>query len=67
MRGILNIIVGAVMIFGGLSGELVLKGTDSGGALAVLGLVVLGFGFFQIFRASTDSEPAQDASHDDVR
>ncbi len=67
MRGILNIIVGVVMIFGGLSGELVLKGTDSGGALAVLGLVVLGFGFFQIFRGPADSEPAQDASHDDVR
>jgi hypothetical protein len=67
MRGIFNLICGVVMILGGLSGELVLKGTESGGALAALGVVVLGFGFFQMFRVPADSGPAQDGSHDDVR
>jgi hypothetical protein len=67
MRGFFNIITGIVMILGGLSGELVLKGTESGGALAVLGGFVLAFGFFQMFRTPADSGTAQDALHDDVR
>ncbi len=45
MRGIFNIIIGGIMVVGGLSGVLVLKGTQSGGALAAIGgfLVILGF------------------------
>lgn len=44
MRGIINIIIGIIFIVGGLSGKLVLLGTHSGPALAVLGggLIVLG-------------------------
>ncbi|PYS93374.1 MAG: hypothetical protein DMF64_04995 [Acidobacteria bacterium] len=44
MRGIGNIIVGIVFIIGGLSGQLVLIGTNSGELLAVVGvgLIVLG-------------------------
>jgi hypothetical protein len=44
MRGIINIIMGGVFIVGGLSGGLVMRGTDSGIALAVIGgaLVLLG-------------------------
>ena len=39
-----NIIVGIIMVIGGLSGRLVLIGTNSGVALAVVGgiLIVLG-------------------------
>ena len=44
MHGILNIIIGIVFIIGGLSGGLVLKGTQSGGALAVVGAALVVFG-----------------------
>lgn len=37
MRGIANVVIGGVMVVGGLSGNLVLKGTQSGGALAAVG------------------------------
>ena len=43
-RGILNLIFGGVMIVGGLGGRLVLRGTDSGGALAVVGAVFVVLG-----------------------
>jgi hypothetical protein len=44
MRGIVNIIIGIVFIIGGLSGNMVFRGTQSGGALAAVGgfLVLLG-------------------------
>ena len=44
MRGIGNIIVGVLFIVGGLSGQFVLIGTNSGELLAVVGvgLIVLG-------------------------
>jgi hypothetical protein len=44
MRGVFNIILGIAFIAGGLSGHLVLIGTQSGMALAAVGagLIVLG-------------------------
>jgi hypothetical protein len=48
MRGTLNIIIGAVMIIGGLSGSLVMRGTGSGVALAVLGAVFVVIGVFRL-------------------
>ena len=48
MRGILNIIIGIVFVIGGLTGGMVMRGTDSGIALAVLGIVLVGVGFFRI-------------------
>jgi LPXTG-motif cell wall-anchored protein len=50
MRGVFNIIIGVVFIVGGLSGRLVLLGTESGIALAVLGLVLVGLGVFRLVR-----------------
>jgi hypothetical protein len=41
LRGILGIIAGGVMLIGGLTGNIVLKGTQSGGAAAAVGAVVL--------------------------
>ena len=49
MRGVINIIIGIVFIIGGLSGHLVLLGTGSGVALAVLGLLLVGLGAFRLF------------------
>jgi hypothetical protein len=50
MRGVLNIIIGLVMVIGGLSGNLVLKGTQSGGALAAIGAFVILLGLYRLTR-----------------
>jgi hypothetical protein len=52
MRGILNIIVGLVFVVGGLSGGLVLKGTNSGGGLAIIGVLLIFFGLFRLTRSA---------------
>lgn len=45
-----NIIISVVMIIGGATGKLALIGTQSSGALVVLGVVLVGWGVFQIVR-----------------
>jgi hypothetical protein len=50
MRGIVNIIIGVVFIIGGLSGNMVLMGTQSGGALAGLGGVLILLGLYRLAR-----------------
>jgi hypothetical protein len=50
-RGVINLIMGGIMIIGGLSGGLVLRGTESGGALALFGLLLLGLGIYRISNA----------------
>ena len=45
-----NIIFGLIMLAGGLSGEMVLIGTQSSDALAVLGGVILAIGIFQVLK-----------------
>ncbi len=52
MRGIINIIIGLVFIVGGLSGNLVLMGTHSGGALAAVGAVLIVIGVLRLKSAS---------------
>jgi hypothetical protein len=46
----LNIIIGIVMIVGGASGHLVLRGTGSSAGLVVLGVCLVGWGVFKKFR-----------------
>jgi hypothetical protein len=46
-----KIIIGAVMVIGGLSGHLVLIGTDSGKALAVLGGVLIVWGLVRVVQS----------------
>ena len=43
-----NIVIGAVMLVGGLSGKLALLGTNSSGAAAVVGGVLIGLGVYQV-------------------
>lgn len=43
-----NIILGIIFIIGGLSGKLVLIGTQSGAALAVVGVVMVLWGVFRL-------------------
>ncbi len=50
MRGIINIVIGGVMLVGGLSGNLVMRGTSSGGALAALGGVLIAVGVYRLFQ-----------------
>ena len=45
-----KIIIGIIMVAGGLSGKLVLIGTQSGTALAVLGVGMIIWGIFRIVR-----------------
>jgi hypothetical protein len=51
MQGLLSVVIGLVMIVGGLSGKLVLVGTQSGAALAALGVLVAAIGVIRIVRA----------------
>ena len=58
MRGIGNIIVGIVFIIGGLSGQLVLIGTNSGELLAVVGGALIVLGIFRMAKGGGDDAPA---------
>ena len=46
-----RIVFGLVFIVGGLSGKMALRGTDSGGALAVFGVVLLGMGIYSLVQS----------------
>jgi hypothetical protein len=46
-----NIIFGAIMIIGGLSGQLVLIGTNSSGALIAVGIGLVIWGFVQVSKS----------------
>jgi len=48
MRGLVSIVIGIVFIWGGLSGNLSLRGTKSGPALAVVGVFLLGLGAYRM-------------------
>jgi hypothetical protein len=51
----IKIIIGVVFIIGGLSGNLVLIGTNSGAALAGLGAVMVAWGIFNLARRRQSS------------
>ena len=50
--GLVNIIFGLVFIVGGLTGNLSLRGTQSGPALAVVGVALLGLGAYRMMSKS---------------
>jgi uncharacterized membrane protein YfcA len=45
-----NIIIGIIFIIGGLSGGLVLRGTNSGGLLALVGVFLIIWGVYRLTR-----------------
>jgi hypothetical protein len=51
-----GILIGMVMIVGGLSGKLVLIGTHSGGALAILGGVLIAVDLVKIVKAKANRQ-----------
>ena len=50
MRGLVNIIIGIVFIIGGLTGNMALRGTQSGGAIAAVGAFLVLLGLFRMTR-----------------
>lgn len=50
-RGVVNIGIGVLFLFGGLSGDLVLKGTDSRGGLIIVALILITFGVVRLMQA----------------
>jgi hypothetical protein len=50
MRGIINIIIGVIFVIGGFSGAMVMRGTQSGGALAAVGGFLILLGIFRVAR-----------------
>jgi hypothetical protein len=48
MRGIISIVFGLIFIIGGLTGKLHLRFTDSGYALAGVGVLFIGLGIYRI-------------------
>ena len=59
MRGIGNLLIGGIFIAGGLSGQMVLIGTNSPGALAGVGALLAGWGLFQMMQGSGGGEPVE--------
>jgi hypothetical protein len=55
MGPILNILIGAGLAVAGLSGQLVLRGTDSGPMLALVGAALAAYGVYQLVRARSSS------------
>lgn len=53
-----SIIIGLVFIVGGLSGTLALIGTNSGTALAVVGVLLVGRGIYRIRRQRAQQQQA---------
>lgn len=47
-----NILIGIAFVVGALSGKMVLRGTESNGALAVVGGLLIVWGIFQIAQKS---------------
>ena len=56
MRGLLNLFFGVLFIYGGLGGDLVLIGTNSGGALAAVGVVLVLVGLARMFGGSPEPD-----------
>jgi uncharacterized membrane protein (UPF0136 family) len=52
-----SIIIGLVFIVGGLSGQLALIGTNSGVALAVVGVLLIGRGVYRIRKQRAQPQP----------
>jgi hypothetical protein len=54
--GIINIVVGLLMVAAGLSGKFVLIGTHSGLLLAVVGGIVFGLGCWRLIQGRSGSD-----------
>jgi hypothetical protein len=55
MGSIIYIIIGLVLLVGGLSGQLVFRGTDSGPLIAVVGAGLMIYGGYQVWTKTAKS------------
>lgn len=62
MGGIVNVIVGLVMLGGAMSGKLVFRGTTSSTPLGVIGVVLIGVGIYRIVQNQAGNKPPDDQS-----
>jgi hypothetical protein len=60
--GIRFIIIGFVMLFAGLSGQFVLRFTNSSEALVAVALLILAYGFYKVISASRMNKPKSNIS-----
>ncbi len=56
-RYISYIVIGVVFLIGGLSGTLVLKGTDSGTFLAIAGILITIYGIWRFTTTTKSANP----------
>lgn len=49
--GIISLIIGIIMVAGGASGQLVLRGTNRSDLLMLLGIVVIAYGAFVTYKS----------------
>jgi hypothetical protein len=56
VRGIINVIIGLLLVAGGLSGKFVLLGTNSGVLLAVFGGAIAGLGIYRLVKDRGEGE-----------
>ena len=56
VRGIVNVIIGLLLVVGGLSGKFVLLGTNSSVLLAVFGGAIAGLGVYRLVKGRGDGE-----------
>ena len=54
-----SVIIGLIFIAGGLSGKLALVGTNSGVALAVVGVLLVGRGIYRMRKQRAAQQQAQ--------
>ncbi|MCW8131754.1 MAG: hypothetical protein KIS92_15515 [Planctomycetota bacterium] len=54
-----NILIGIFFIIGGVSGSMVVRGTDSSIGLAVLGLALVVWGIFQVSSSGKPARPVR--------
>ena len=51
VSGIMSLIIGIVMIVGGASGQLVLRGTNRSDLLMILGVIVIAYGAYVTYKS----------------
>ncbi len=56
MNGIVNVIIGLLLVVAGLSGKFVLLGTNSSILLAILGGGIAGMGVYRLVKSRGDGE-----------
>jgi hypothetical protein len=52
ISGIISVIIGLIMVIGGGTGNLVLRGTNRSDLLMILGIIVIAYGAYVTYKAT---------------